>query len=577
MKSAALRGLIAGRIMDKQFSFERNLLALSVSDPGLCSRLSGAETTLNRYKFLESRSGEVIPARVDAQGAAHPLHSLVDPRREGDRLVSTLKDEEFLIFLGLGGAFAAEAALARKETGRVLIVEYGIDGVAELFCSREYVKVLGDPRVSLLVDPSPGFLERYILEHYQPALSGGIRALPLRARTEFSSPRFAQAGDAIQNALDRLSADYSVQAYFGTRWFSNIIRNLKKAEEQESPVPPIRRGEDGLRHAAIIAAGPSLDAQIPLIAEQRKARYLIAADTSLPALLHRGLEPDAVVSIDCQHISYYHFMRGLPSHIPLFLDLASPPLVAGRAAHPRFFSGGHPLTNYVSRFWRPIPRVDTSGANVTYAALSLAENLGADKIDLYGADFSYPRGRVYARGTYLFPFFEKQQTRLAPLEALFSAFLYRSPLARRGEGDRWYYETNTLRLYRERLEEKIAGMAAEVRPAPGMGAPINVQSRGGLRREGDGLRQDLRIFSSGRARMSAGDFLAGYREEIRRLKPMQGDFNTYARSLEDGERLILATLLPQAAAIRRRESGLTPAEIIEKVREYCVKEIDKVK
>ncbi|GHV61036.1 hypothetical protein AGMMS49587_04120 [Spirochaetia bacterium] len=565
--------------MDKKFSFERNLLALSVSDPELCSRLSGAETTLNRYRLLESRSGKIIPAIVDANGAAHPLHSLVDPRREGERLVSTLKDEEFLIFLGMGGAFAIEAALERRETGRVLIIEYDINGVAELLCSREYVTLFGDPRVNLLVDPPPELLEQYILENYQPALSGGIRVLPLRTRTEFSQGSFNRAGEAIQNALDRLSADYSVQAYFGTRWFSNIIRNLKRAEEQNGPVPPIRRGGNGLRHAAIIAAGPSLDAQLPLLAEQRSSLYLIAADTSLPALLHRGLEPDAVISIDCQHISYYHFMWGLPGHIPLFLDLASPPLVASRAARPRFFSGGHPLTNYISQVWRPIPQVDTSGANVTYAALSLAESLGADRIDLYGADFSYPRGQVYARGAYIFPFFEKQQNRLAPMEALFSAFLYRSPLSKLGDENSWYYEMATLRRYRERLEEKLITVNAEVHPIPGMGAPITVR-----RPPEQSGRRDLRIFSSGPARMSSGDFLAEYREGIRSLRPMKSDLNTYLRSLDDGERLILATLLPQAAAIRRRENGLAPAEhpakkpaeIIERVREYCVDEIDRI-
>ncbi|GHV92124.1 hypothetical protein AGMMS50268_26270 [Spirochaetia bacterium] len=550
--------------MDKKFSFERNLLALSVSDPGLCSRLSGAETTLNRYRFLESRSGEIIPAIVDANGAAHPLHSLVDPRREGERLVSTLKDEEFLIFLGLGGAFAIEAALGRQETGRILVVEYDINGMAELFCSREYLKVLGDPRVSLMVDPPAELLEQYILEHYQPALSGGIRVLPLRPRTEFSSPAFGRAGEAIQNALDRLSADYSVQAYFGTRWFSNIIRNLNRAEEQEGPVPPIRR-------AAICAAGPSLDTQIPLIAEQRKSIFLIAADTSLPALLHRGLEPDAVVSIDCQHISYYHFMWGLPPRTILFLDLASPPLLASRTAYPRFFSGGHPLTNYISQFWRSIPQVDTSGGNVTYAALSLAESLGAERIDLYGADFSYPRGQVYARGAYIFPFFENQQRRLAPLESLLSAFLYRSPLTKPGGKEHWYYETRTLGLYRERLEQKAALMQSKVYPAPGLGAPITIRQKDGQER-----RRDLRLFSSGRSRMGAADFLALYREEIRSLKPMRGDFTTYLRSLEDRERLVLATLLPQAAAIRRRETGLAPAEIIELVREYCIREIDRI-
>jgi hypothetical protein len=188
------------------------------------------------------------------------------------------------------------------------------------------------------------------------------------------------------------------------------------------------------------------------LADKRKDLFLIAADTSLPALLSAGLEPDAVVSIDCQHISYYHFMAGIPKETLLFLDLASPPLLTGLGAKTRFFSGGHPLTRYISRYWRPFPEVDTSGANVSYAALSLAELLGARTVELYGADFSYPLGLTYARGSYLYPFFEKSQNRLNSLEALHSAFLYRSPLSKHsGPGASWYYETKPLGMYRQRL------------------------------------------------------------------------------------------------------------------------------
>ncbi|MDR1618062.1 MAG: DUF115 domain-containing protein, partial [Treponema sp.] len=448
--------------MNRQFIFEQNLLALSAKDPALCSRLSAAETTRGRYKFLEARSGELIPAVVNASGASYPLHSTVDPRREARRLIATCGDEGFLIFLGLGGAFAVEAALEREEIRRVTVVEYDMDGLAELLSSREYLHILGDPRFTLLTDPSPGSLKQYVIENYRPVLDGGIRVLPLRARTAYEG-RFAAAAGAIEEAIGSVSADYSVQAWFGGRWFSNIIRNLKAAETQAGPLPPIRE-------AAVAAAGPSLDPQIPALKKRKetegKGLFLIAADTSLPALLHAGIGVDAVISIDCQHISYYHFM-GLPADIPLFLDLASPPLVASRAAKPRFFSAGHPLTGYISRFWRPIPSLDSSGANVTYAALSLAEMMGAENIELYGADFSYPLGKTYARGTYIFPLFGGKQNRLTPLEGLFSSFLYRVPLEKKappGAPDNWYYETETLKRYRLKLEEKAAVMYPRLIP-----------------------------------------------------------------------------------------------------------------
>jgi hypothetical protein len=551
--------------MNKQFFFERNLLALSASHPALCSRLSGAETTLNRYKFLESRSGEIIPAWVDAGGAAHPLHSLVDPFREGKRLVDSAGNAGFLILLGLGGGYAAAEALERENIEQVLVIDYDINGMAELLSSREYIGIFKDSRFHLLVDLPAPEIAQYILELYRPVLCGGIRVLPLRTRTAFDAARFNKAGAAVEAAIDMISGDYSVQAYFGTRWFSNIIRNLAEAEKPAPPVFPVR-------HVAITAAGPSLDMQLPIPEKKRKNIFLIATDTSLPVLLGAGIEPDAVVSIDCQHISYYHFMGGLPAGIPLFLDLASPPLVASRTAWPHFFSGGHPLTRYISRYWRSLPLIDTSGANVTYAALSLAEYLGAEEIELYGADFAYPQGQTYARGTYIYSHFNKQQNRLTSQEALFSSFLFRSPLSKRlGDGGSWYYETRSLSLYRNRLEEKIDSMDAEIRPVPGLGAPIRIRESPKKIKP-----RIIRFFSSGQTLMGAADFLREYREKILRLPPLRKNASAYLNDLNDEENMIFTTLLPEAAAIKRRVPELRTGELMEAVRSFCADEIDRV-
>jgi hypothetical protein len=559
-----------GGTVDRRYFFERNLLALSAHNPELCSRLSGAESTLNHYRFLESRSGEVIPAMVDRSGAAHPLHSTIDPRREAERLAATLKDEGFLVFLGLGGGYTAEAALGRAGVSHILIIEYDINSVAELFCSREYITIFGDPRCSLLVDPSPKAIEAHILEQYRPALSGGIRTLPLRARTELDIPRFGAAADAVQRAIETVSADYSVQAHFGVRWFSNIIRNVRTAETRNSSMPPIRE-------AAICAAGPSLDRQIPLLAELRQKSgqehrpFIISADTALPALLRHGITPDAAVSIDCQHISYYHFMGGACRNIPLFLDIASPPLLAGLSDFPFFFSGGHPLARYISRYWRPLPRIDTSGGNVTYAALSLAETLGAERIWLYGADFSYPQGRVYARGTYIYPFFEQKQRRVSPLEALFSAFLYRTPFLPDEDAGVHRCETAAMRFYRKRLEEKAAGMEAEVIPIAGMGAPIRIERK--MPHNAGG--RVLRLFAPGRPLTSAAGFLEQYRHAIAALPVRAADAGAYL-NLNPGEQEVFTTLLPQAAALKRRQPELATGALLAAVQRHCLDRIDRV-
>ena len=552
--------------MDKRYFFERNLLALSRRDPGLCARLSAAETTLYHYKFLESRSGDVIPAALDGSGAAHPLHSMVDPLREGRRLVESLKDEGFVVFLGLGGGYHVEAALEKDHIRRVLVIEYDIDGLAELLSAREYIRVLQDPRLFLLVDLSPAELEKIVLELYQPALFGGIRVLPLRTRTALRGDIFGRAVEALERAIGKVSRDYSVQAYFGTRWFSNIVRNIPRAEEPAAPLPPIGR-------AAVTAAGPSLEGQLPRLRERRKSFFLIAVDTSLPCLLSGDIVPDAVISIDCQHYSYYHFIQGLPSEVLLFLDLAGPPLVASRSAQPRFFSGGHPLTRYISMNWRSFPEIDTSGANVTFAAVSLAEKLGAPALELYGADYAYPQGQSYARGTYIHPYFEIRQNRLSPLESLFSSFLYRGPLVKKSRaGDSWYYETDSLRFYREKLEEKSRDMAMEILPIPGMGAPVELTPS---RRDSGGFPGPIRLFSSGKPRSRGRAFLVQYGREIRKLPFPKREASLGLQDLSPDEGRVLTTLLPAAAAIKRKNPSLDTFELMEEVKDWCAGEIER--
>jgi hypothetical protein len=565
--------------------FEGNIRSLCLRDRELADRLAGLRpdfSALVHYRFLEARNGDPVPAMIgEGFSQPRPLHSLVDPRREGERLISTLDGEDFLIFLGMGGAYHIEAALKRPETGQALVVESGLRGLAELLGLRDLRAVLGDGRLRVLADPPPGVLEAAIPRLYLPALSGAIRVLPLRSRVEGAAEVFEGAAEEIRAAIGHISQDYSVQAHFGSRMFRNILRNTLRVEEIAGgkPLPRISR-------AVVCAAGPSLDFQLPHAAESREGgAFLIATDTSLPVLLSAGLEPGAVVSIDCQHISYCHFIppRGraqevgdrLLPEIPLFLDLASPPLLASLAERPVFFSGGHPLAGYISSRWRPFPAVDTSGGNVTYAAVSLAESLGAGEIELYGADFSYPLGRTYARGTYIFPYFEIRQNRLCPLEALFSDFLYRGPLekkvppqddeARHSTEARlcnkaWYYETETLVRYREALDARgekgtlpAGGRSLRVNPPPRTGSPPKAPA------------------------LSARDFLAGYREKIRSLPAAQsGSTADYPAGLNIGERQILSTLLPLTAALRRKDPRLKGAAIIEETRHYAISAIDRV-
>jgi hypothetical protein len=77
--------------------------------------------------------------------------------------------------------------------------------------------------------------------------------------------------------------------------------------------------------------------------------------------------------------------------------------------------------------------------------------------------------------------------------------------------------------------------------------------------------------------MSAADFLRQYRQEIAALPPLAGgNAGSYMRALPFAGRQVFVTLLPQAAALKRRSPGLSNAELLDEVKRYCITEIDRV-
>lgn len=570
--------------------FEQNLASISASNSGLEKRLRSADSAISRCSFCESRSGEIVPAIIDQSGAAHPLHSTIDPRREAERLIASLVNEDgqfsagFLVILGLGGGWTAEAALKNPNIHRIIIIDYNINIAAELLKKRDYTKIFNDPRCSVLIDPQPDEIKAFLIDCYIPCLYGAIKILPLRSRTQQDFPLFTTAAQTIEEAVKIVSSDYSVQAHFGLRWFNNIIRNILTVESidncpRQSNVNQKEFFNKQFREIAICAAGPSLNIQIQPLAERKQKNrelIIIAADTSLPALLSGGIRPDAVVSIDCQHISYYHFMGLHNLNIPLFMDIASPPLLARFSSTPIFVSSSHPLANYISMNWRPFGSLDTSGGNVSYACLSLADALGARRIYVYGADFSYPQGKVYARGTYIFPFFERRQNRLNSFEALISAFLYRSPFLKPC-GNNNIYETAALRFYRERFIEKAESMNADISVEPGIGAPIQLSRNKGYYTAGQAAHPpwaaDVRT-NPHKPVISAREFLRSYQKTIENLK-FRG-IGPEMQGMNKADRQVFITLLPLAAAIKRQQPELQTHELFEAAKQYCARQIEKI-
>jgi hypothetical protein len=142
-----------------------------------------------------------------------------------------------------------------------------------------------------------------------------------------------------------------------------------------------------------------------------------------------------------------------------------------------------------------------------------------------------------------------------------STFLYRSPFLPKENENQIYHETNSLRFYRTKLEEKATSMTAQIIAFPGLGAPINLLNKTPHNAE--------KIHTSAVSGNKSGiEFLEQYRNDIAAL-PTSG--------LNEKEKQIFTTLLPTAAALKHRgANNKSTAELIEETKHHCVMQIDKI-
>jgi hypothetical protein len=214
---------------------------------------------------------------------------------------------------------------------------------------------------------------------------------------------------------------------------------------------------------------------------------------------------------------------------------------------------------------------------VTHAALSLAEALGAELTLLAGADFSYPEGKSYSRGTYIYGYYDRSQARLSPLESLFSGFVFRNPMVYREE-DRdsdgrsfTRYLTKPLMAYREHLEAFAARTSMAIVPLRGKGVEIRTP-----RARATGQRE-RRVFAPGPAAGTASTFLKDYLDGLRALPSPRDPAMLYLGGLGPADRDLWTTLLPTASAFQRAAGpkGMKASDLLGTTRSWAVTVVEE--
>jgi hypothetical protein len=534
-----------------------NLGALAIRQPGLARAVEAAVPDPG-LAFITAGTGLPVPVRRDGPA----LHSKVDPVREARRLAATLPPCGVAVFLGLGGGYLPAAMLATGSLFAGVIVERDPSALRALLASIDLSVLLADPRISVVADPSD--VTTAVLAAWAPGLMGGLCTVPLRPWCDAAREVFDRAAAGVEAARSLAAADWAAQARFGRRWFANAMLNLPSIERARLEIAPVRR-------AIVTGAGPSLDRAAPFIAGERRGGLLAATDTSLPALVARGITPDVAISIDCQAWGYQHVLPIQPAGVPLLLDVSSPPVLARTARTARevgFFASAHPLARWMSRHWRSLPEVDAAGGNVTHAAVSAVYALGAREIRLAGVDFSYPLGSPYARDTWLHRYHRLRESRCSTCEGALFRMLVASPGTSRDHapgGPR--YTPPLMQGYRRAFERLAGSLDARVDDAWCLGPRLSVSggpAAGPVRWDGG--------FRMGVARGGWRDALGSYGAVLEGLTTPAGPLAAWWNDLGFEAREGWQTLLPLLPGMAADPSA-ERAPLLERARGWALARI----
>ncbi|NPV91575.1 MAG: motility associated factor glycosyltransferase family protein [Firmicutes bacterium] len=384
--------------------YQENLQILKKRYPHIYHRLLFKKSP--RFS-IENSKNEKYPTILARDGKGRFfLHSSYDPREEARRTVESLDLSKLssLWVMGTGMGYHIMELMNKRNRGFItVILETDLNlfdvflhtSVATealqwpyfLFSAGEKVDLLSDVESLLQTKLNfnmgrarflvlPGF-ERYDGKTYRELADKAI---------SFTKYRYNSLGNSVEDTID------------------GIVNSFKNLDVMANS-PGIRQLEGKYKGipAILVAAGPSLDKNIDLIAEAKGKALIISSDTTFPVLLRKGIIPDMVVTVERIPEVYERFYSGID--IPPETWLA-----ALNVADNRIFKAFPDRHLLAFRITEPQSRwLDSvtghkggvmTGLSVAHLAFSIANLAGCEPIILVGQDLALAEsGQYYVSGT----------------------------------------------------------------------------------------------------------------------------------------------------------------------------------
>lgn len=376
--------------------FEKNLAVIKERFPEL------AEKVKRKSSFCQAAVAKngLPTLKALEDGREFYLHSPYDPANEGNRWAEGLDatGENVICVLGVGMAYHLEKVLERFAHVPVFAVEPAGGPFSLALHERDLSHLLANRNLNLCLEEDPLAIREFIHAKISYEMIEKLKVFDYPPIARAFQENFKEVKRAVLEGGTAVYVDVVTIRTFYKQWTENVYNNLVPIISSPGVKELFSRFENV--PGIVVAAGPSLNKNVRLLAEAKGKMLIIAVDTAMRVLMKEGITPDLVVTIDPEPLTSklweevksagfgIVFEAGVHHWIPNNVDGR---FFAARCNH-------YPMLVWLESVFPEKGQLKL-GPSTASVAFNLAYKMGLRPIVMVGQDLAFSEGLTHARDT----------------------------------------------------------------------------------------------------------------------------------------------------------------------------------
>nr|NJM04382.1 DUF115 domain-containing protein [Desulfobacula sp.] len=385
--------------------FEKNMALAKKKHPEIFRIMSEYNYFSEKAELVFAKNNKPNLKAKTIEGEWVFIHDPENPGIESEVFLSLVQEQStgVVLMLGMGlGYPVLELLRKRTKLQYIIIFELNIEFFSQAIRNIDLSELFMDKRVMIGLG-EPETLSSFMAPANRSLMLENIHTLNLLPCFKIN-PAYEKLSSRVFDYINAFNTEGATKTVHGRTFVENRLKHLTSMHHDKK-LEDLSGRFKGLP-ALIIAAGPSLDKNIELVAKATGKAVIISVDTALPNLLNHGIRPDFVTSIDYNELTYEKISGSASNPACRRVNLICTSWVAHKVAKQFpaniiFWAfNNNPLENWINILLGG--RMSIAGAGtVAHLNYISAITMGCDPIIFVGQDLAFSERKGHSSNVVL--------------------------------------------------------------------------------------------------------------------------------------------------------------------------------